>query len=170
MPESSMTGVERAHYRISLTKVVAAPKAEDLDPTMVVESVRSDSQKAMEKSVTLVTGSAKDHCLLWHSQSVLQEKAVAQEQMMALEQKASETVEHRQLLGVRAALRDRKMDQDHLDANSRNGLLLNVLPLLLSKTANGERRCDPTPQPPSRRIPPAKAARHLPLRLLLLRH
>ena len=169
MHENSLTGVERAHCQIFHPEAAAAPKAEDLDPTMA-ESARSDFQRAMERFVTSETGSARVHCLLWLSQSVAQEKGVAQEPMMAHVEKASEIAEHRQLHGARDAHKARKMDQDHLDANSRNDLLLNVLPLLLSRTANGEQRCDPMHQPPSPQSPLAKVARRPHLQLLQLRH
>jgi hypothetical protein len=170
MHENSMTGVERAHCRISHPEAAAvAMKAEDLDLIMA-ESAKSDFQRAMERFVTSETGSARAHCLLWPSQSAAQEKGVAQEPMMAREEKASEIAEHRQLHGARDVHKARKMDQDHLDANSRNDLLLNVLPLLLSKIANGEQRCDPMRKPPNPQSPLAKVARRPHLQLLRLRH
>jgi len=144
-------------------------KVEDLDLTMA-ESERSDFQRAMGRFVILETGSARVHCLLSPSQSVVQEREAAQEQMMALEEKASEIAEHRQLHGVRDVHKARKMDQDHLDANSRNDLLLNALLLLPSKTANGEQRCDPMRQPPSPQFPLAKVAKRPHLQLLRLHH
>lgn len=169
MRENSMTGAERVPCQISQAEVViAAMEAVDLevDPT-TAESARSDSPRAMERSAILETGSAKDHSLQFPSQSVAQEKVAALEPMMAHEARVSGTVNHRQLHGVRVAHKAHKMGQDLQDANSRNEHPSTVFPQPLSKTANGEPRCDPMPPLRDRLIHPVRAARHHPLLLLL---
>jgi hypothetical protein len=138
----------------------------EVDPTMV-ESARSDFPRAMERSAILETGSARDHCLRFLSQSVAQEKVVAQEPMTAHEARGSGSVNHRQPNGVRVAHKAHKMGQDLQDANFRSDLLPIVLPPPLSKTANGEQRCDQMPQLRDRPFRPVRVARHLPLLLLL---
>jgi hypothetical protein len=147
------TGAEKVHCRLwKVEEVLAANLTEGLDLIMVEESVRSVSQKGMERSVISVTGSAKALCFLLLSQSVLHERVAAREQTMAQEEKGSEIANHHQLRGVRAVLKDRKMDQDPRDENSKSVQLSSGLLRLRSRTISGDPRCDQMLQLPSRHL------------------
>jgi hypothetical protein len=169
MRENSTTGAERAHCQISQARVATAAVEAvglEVDPT-TAESARSDFLRVMGRSAILEIGNARDHCRRSLSKSVVQEKVVAQEPMMAHEARDSGIANRRQLHGVKVAHKAHKMGQDLQDASSRSDLLSIALLPPLSKTANGEQRCDQTRQLRDRLFRPVKAARHLPLLLLL---
>jgi hypothetical protein len=132
-----MTGAERGLCQICPHEVVLdGNQTADSDLILAV-SVRSDSQKAMVKFVISPIGSVGARCLPLLNPSVHHERVVAQEQMMDLEERDLGIVDLHLLRGVRAVLKDRKMDPDHQDAISRNVQLSSGLPQLQSKTTNG---------------------------------
>ena len=144
-----MIGAEKAHCLTYPAEEANAAHqtGEDLDPTSAEEneeSAESSNPRVMEKFAISETGSAK---VLFHpflNKNEVHEKGVVHAQMMAPRQKDSEIADHLQLHGVRDVHKDRKMAaQDHHDVSSRNGLLLSVLPLPLSRIVNGVLRCDP---------------------------
>lgn len=139
-----MIGAERGHCQICQAVMVVDREAVDMETTSELsgESVRSVSQREMEKSATSVTGSEKDLCHQSHNQSVPQEREVVHEQTTAQEEKVSGKADLLLLHGVRVAHQGRKMALDHLDVNSRRGPSLSEPQLLLSKTASGALRCD----------------------------
>lgn len=132
-------GVEKGLCQIYPTVVGIAVIEEGLDLTLGVSVESAEISMVMERLEILETGPAKGlfpHC---HSRSAAQEMAGAQEQMMAQLQRASETEEHLQLNGAKAALhKDHRMGVRGLrDANSRNDLSLNAHLRLPSRTING---------------------------------
>jgi hypothetical protein len=168
MYERLVTGAERAHCQICQAgEVLVASLTEASDLIMAEESVKSDIQRAMGKSVISETGSVRVHCLLLLSQSVLHVRVAVPEQTMALEETGSEIVNHHLLLGARVVLRARKTVRDPQDENFKNGQLSSGLLLLRSKITNGVPRCDQTPLPPSRLCHLVRVVKHLHPQLLL---
>ena len=161
----SQIGAERVPCLIFRLEAIA------VRPSMA-ESAESDviHSRVMAKFVTLVIGSARVHCRLLHSRSVVLEKEAVQDHTM-VQRETFKIAESRLLLGVRVDHMGRRMDHDPLVASSKNDHTLSELRLQLIKTTNGVQRCDQTLLLllPSLRFPQEKVVKlHLLLPCLLL--
>ncbi len=134
-----MTGAEKARCQIYQAEAVPAAVIRIVGLVRIMEEIaKNASRRVTAKFVTLETGSARDHCLQFPSQSVLLEKGDDQGQMTGQEATIFETESLHLLRAVKHALKDLRTVRDHHAVISKSVQLLSGLPRQPNKTISGD--------------------------------